>query len=42
VPGNRGLLKPGASVFALAIPQQGGTGVAVAVIAETNGVKPPM
>lgn len=41
--GNRDLLKPGAAVFALAIPQQdGGTGVAVAVIAETNGVKPPM
>ena len=41
VPGNRELLKPGAAVFALAIPQ-GSTGVAVAVIAETNGVKPPM
>jgi len=41
--GNRELLKPGAAVFALAIPQQGGgTGVAVAVIAETGGVKPPM
>jgi hypothetical protein len=41
VPGNRELLKPGATVFALAIPQ-GGSGLAVAVIAETNGVKPPM
>jgi hypothetical protein len=41
VPGTRELLKPGATVFALAI-QQGGAGVAVAVIAETNGVKPPM
>ncbi len=41
-PGTRELLKPGATVFALAIPQQGGTGLAVAVIAETNGVKPPM
>ncbi len=41
--GNRELLKPGAAVFALAIPEQGGsTGVAVAVIAETDGVKPPM
>jgi hypothetical protein len=40
--GNRELLKPGATVFALALPQQGGTAVAVAVIAETNGVKPPM
>jgi hypothetical protein len=42
VPGNRELLKPGATVFALAIPQPGGSGLAVAVIAETNGVKPPM
>jgi hypothetical protein len=41
-PGSRELLKPGAAVFALAIPQSGGTGVAIAVIAETNGVKPPM
>ena len=41
-PGSRELLKPGASVFALVIPQQGGGPVAVAVIAETNGVKPPM
>ena len=41
--GNRELLKPGATVFALAIPPQGGgTAIAVAVIAETNGVKPPM
>jgi len=41
--GNRELLKPGAAVFALALPSQdGGTGAAIAVIAETNGVKPPM
>jgi hypothetical protein len=40
--GNRELLKPGATVFVLAIPQQGGGAAAVAVIAETNGVKPPM
>ena len=40
--GNRDLLKPGATVFVLAIPQQGGSGAAVAVIAETSGVKPPM
>jgi len=40
--GNRELLKPGATVFVLAIPQQGGGTAAVAVIAETNGVKPPM
>jgi hypothetical protein len=42
VPGSREQLKPGATVFALAIPQSGGAGLAVAVIAETNGVKPPM
>jgi hypothetical protein len=41
--GNRELLKPGATVFALALPPQGGgSAIAVAVIAETNGVKPPM
>jgi len=41
--GNRELLKPGATVFALAIPpQDSGTAIAVAVIAETNGVRPPM
>jgi hypothetical protein len=40
--GNRELLKPGATVFVLAIPQQGLGPAAVAVIAETNGVKPPM
>jgi hypothetical protein len=40
--GDRALLKPGAAVFALAIPQQGGGATAVAVIAETKGVKPPM
>jgi hypothetical protein len=40
--GNPELLKPGATVFVLAIPQLGGGAAAVAVIAETNGVKPPM
>jgi hypothetical protein len=40
--GDRTLLEPGATVFALAAPQQGGGAVAVAIIAETNGVKPPM
>jgi hypothetical protein len=40
--GNRELLKPGATVFVLAIPQQDGGAAAVAVIAESNGVKPPM
>jgi hypothetical protein len=42
VPGNREQMKPGATVFVLAIPQRDGTRLAVAVIAETNGVKPPM
>jgi hypothetical protein len=40
--GDRTLLKPGATVFALAIPQEGGGANAVAIIAETTGVKPPM
>ena len=39
--GNRALLVPGATVVALAQPVDGGT-VAVAVIAEANGIKPPM
>jgi hypothetical protein len=40
--GDRALLKPGASVFALAIPAEGGGANAIAIIAETNGLKPPM
>jgi hypothetical protein len=40
--GSRALLVPGASVFALAVPQDNGVPSAVAIIAETNGVKPPM
>ena len=41
--GSRALLVPGAEVMALAAPaQNGGTLTAVAIIAETNGVKPPM
>jgi hypothetical protein len=41
--GTRALLVPGAEVMALAAPAQGGgPATAVAVIAETNGVKPPM
>ena len=40
--GDRSLLVPGATVFALAAPQEGGVANAVAIIAETNGVKPPM
>ncbi len=41
--GSRALLVPGAAVMALAAPaQDGASATAVAVIAETNGVKPPM
>jgi hypothetical protein len=40
--GDRALLKPGTTVFALAIPQPGGGANALAIIAETKGVKPPM
>jgi hypothetical protein len=39
--GTRALLVPGATVMALAVPADGGP-MAVAIIAETNGVKPPM
>ena len=39
--GDRALLVPGATILALAAPADGGA-MAVAVIAETNGVKPPM
>lgn len=42
VPGDRALLVPGAHVFALAVPGENGTANAVAIIAETHGVKPPM
>lgn len=42
VPGNRSLLVPGAAVFALAVPDQAGGANALAIIAETRGVKPPM
>ncbi len=41
--GSRALLVPGAEVMALAAPaQDGGPATAVAIIVETNGVKPPM
>lgn len=40
--GNRALLVPGATVMALAVPAEGGGATAVAIVAETNGVKPPM
>jgi hypothetical protein len=40
--GDRSLLVPGATVFVLAVPQDGGGLNAVAIVAETKGVKPPM
>lgn len=40
--GDRSLLVPGATVFALAVPAQDGRANAIAIIAETGGVKPPM
>ena len=41
--GNRALLVPGAAIMALAAPPPaGGNATAIAIIAETNGVKPPM
>ncbi|MEO8466503.1 MAG: hypothetical protein ABI640_14255 [Gammaproteobacteria bacterium] len=40
--GDRALLVPGATVFALAVPQASGAPSAVAIVAETNGIKPPM
>src|SRR5512147_1141951 len=40
--GDRTLLVPGATVFALAVPQGSGAPNAVAIVAETKGVKPPM
>jgi len=41
--GSRALLVPGIEVMALAAPAEGGgTPTAIAIIAETNGVKPPM
>jgi hypothetical protein len=43
IPGDRSLLVPGAMVFVLAVPAEGaGTPNAVAILAETKGVKPPM
>jgi hypothetical protein len=39
--GDRTLLVPGAAVMALVVPADNGL-MAVAVVAETNGVKPPM
>jgi hypothetical protein len=40
--GDRSLLVPGATVFALVVPGEGGAANAVAIVAETAGVKPPM
>lgn len=42
IAGDRSLLVPGASVFALAVPQADGSAAAVALVVETKGVKPPM
>ena len=41
-PGDKAQLVPGAKVYALATEQANGALNAVAVVAETNGVKPPM
>jgi hypothetical protein len=41
IDGDRSLLVPGASVFALVVPQ-GAAAAAVALVVETKGVKPPM
>jgi hypothetical protein len=40
--GDRSLLVAGAAVLALVVPQPDGGAAAVAIIAETKGVKPPM
>jgi hypothetical protein len=40
--GDRILLVPGASVFALVVPQADDSAAAVAIVVETRGVKPPM
>ena len=41
--GSRALLVPGAAIMALAAPPAaGGNATAIAIIAETNGVRPPM
>jgi hypothetical protein len=41
--GSRALLVPGATILAIAVPLEGGGNpTAVGIIAETNGVKPPM
>jgi len=43
IAGDRSLLVPGAAVFVLAVPAEGGgTPNAVAIVAQTKGVKPPM
>jgi hypothetical protein len=39
--GSRALLVPGATIMALAQPVEGGA-MAIAIVAEANGVKPPM
>jgi hypothetical protein len=42
VPGDKGLLVPGAHVVMFASKKPDGTYVALAIVAEKNGVKPPM
>ncbi|HEV2302139.1 MAG TPA: hypothetical protein VGR91_11285 [Stellaceae bacterium] len=42
VPGDASLLKPGAAIFVVAFKQPGGSSKAARVIAEKNGVKPPL
>jgi hypothetical protein len=42
VPGDKGLLKPGASLVIFAGKKPNGDYVAFAIVAEKNGVKPPM
>lgn len=40
--GDRSLLVAGAALFALAVPQDTGGAIAIAIVAETDGVEPPM
>lgn len=42
VPGDAGLLKPGAAIFCVALKKPDGTLTAARVTAEKDGVKPPM
>jgi hypothetical protein len=42
VPGDPGLLKPGAAIFVTALKKADGTLTAARITAEKDGVKPPM